>query len=92
MGVITEIEDSEIPQLEARLGKLASNGGEASQMVVAAAEKSLESIEREAATLAESSMGDGTNDADGSIAAKTAGILDQISSVKSMMRGVSDMQ
>lgn len=79
---MSEIEDQEIPQLQVKLGQLASTGNESTE-AVAAAEVQLQAIEREAALLAEN--GSPAED----ITAKTGGLLSEIGALKSMMRGMS---
>ena len=81
--VITEVEDAEIPQLEAQIGKIAPGK---SKEVVAAAERELEDIEREAALLAEEESQGSVPQSE--VAAETGGLLNQLNALKAIMRGI----
>lgn len=81
--VISEIEDAEIPALEARLGELASREG-SSQAAVKAAESALEDIEREASNVAQQEAAGGRANE----GAETAGILGQLTALKALFRGI----
>ena len=90
--VLTEIEDAEIPQLEVKMGQLAAAAASnpSSSEAVAAAERQLEAIEREAALIAEaqssSSYANGSDSSSTSVS--TGGLLNELSALKTVMRGI----
>lgn len=81
--IISEVEDAEIPLLEAKMGRLSQIG---SQEEIAATERELEAIEREAALLAEEET-QGSVPSD-EVVQQTGGLLDQINALKAVMRGI----
>jgi hypothetical protein len=81
--VLVEVQDAEIPQLEARLGALANQPNAAES--VAAAERELQAIESEAAVIAEQEERDGSTPA---IAQEVGGLLSNLTALKGAMRGM----
>lgn len=83
--VIVEVEESELPQLEVRLGEISNNGGPEIEEAVAAAQSELQAIETEAAQIAEQSEQGEPSDI---ITGETQGLLNNITSLKNIMRGI----
>ena len=77
--VINEIESAELPLLQEKMGALENS--EATQ----AAEKELQALEQEAATIAEEEDKGMPSD---ELARETGGLLDQINSFKAIMRSL----
>lgn len=80
-----EVEEAEIPQLEVRLGDIASKEGDQYGEALAAAQSELQAIETEAAQIAEQAERDGPSEL---VANETGGLLSNITALKNTMRGI----